>query len=374
MTLKRRVLPLLAAAGALSACGPSHGAPVGTPAAPKPSPTPTASPTPATHLPLIGVLDHPFGAAPNTLRLFRVDGGGEVAHVSIDPDAEAVTTSGSQVLVAGSGQLRALAPDGSVVALVSFPGSGAELVRGLAGDPSGTSWLWAMVGQSGTVATSKVYLGSPTSTPTVVLTSTAQGKAMQPLAWTAGGPVVSDEPLGIGGYVLFRRTFGSAGLLDMASRTVKPLTDTSCAFSDMAADGSVACVLNGREAPNNGGVVTLRVMRPGRPALNVPLAPSVAQAGAALFSPDGTTLSLATSPALGEGQEQVTMELVDVATGAHHAFGPAGLMPVAWLPDGRLLAVRLPGVAGGDVGTYVVDSGGTATLISTASTVVGVCR
>jgi hypothetical protein len=68
------------------------------------------------------------------------------------------------------------------------------------------------------------------------------------------------------------------------------------------------------------------------------------------------------------------MELVDVATGAHHAVGPAGLMPVCWMPDGRLAAVRLPGVAGGDVGTYLVDSGGGTTLVTTASTVVGIVR
>jgi hypothetical protein len=368
--LRRRVLPWLAAAGALSACGPTQGAPLGTPVPTTPAASPTPSPS-ATPLPLIAVLDHPFGAAPNTLRLLRADGGGEVAHATLDPDAEAVATSGSQVVVAGSGQLRALGPHGTVVAEVSFPG-GAELVRGLAGDPAGTHWLWATVAQAGGAATSTVYTGSQTATPAVVLSTAAPGRAMQPLTWTAAGPVVSEEPLGIGGYVLFRRTFGPAGLLDLGTRAVRPLTDAACAFSDMAADGSVACVLNGREAPNSGGPVTLRVMRPSRAALNVPLGASVAQAGAALFSPDGTTLSLATSPALGDGQEQVTMELVDVATGAHHAFGPAGLTPVAWLADGRLVAARLPGVAGGDVGTYMVDRSGAVTLISTASTVVGV--
>jgi hypothetical protein len=371
MTLRQRVLPWLAAAGAVSACGGSQGAPLGTPGPTTPA-TPAATATPAAHSTLLAVLDHPFGAAPNTLRLLRPDGGGEVAHASIDPDAEAVATSGSEVLVAGPGQLHALGPNGTVVAQVSFPG--ADLVRGLAGDPTGTRWLWGTVAQAGGVAKSTLYAGSPTGTPTPVLSHSAPGKAMQPLAWTAGGPVVSEEPLGIGGYVLFRRTFGSAGLLDMDSHSVKPLTDTACAFSDMAADGSVACVLNGREAPNNGGTVTLRVIRPGRATLNVPLGASVAQAGAALFSPDGTTLSLATSPALGEGQEQVTMELVDVATGAHHAVGAAGLMPVCWMPDGRLAAVRLPGVAGGDVGTYLVDSGGRTTLVTTASTVVGIVR
>jgi hypothetical protein len=206
------------------------------------------------------------------------------------------------------------------------------------------------------------------------MSSTASGRAQQPLLWTNQGPVVSEEPLGIGGYVLFRRTFGPTGVLDMSGRSVRPLTDASCAFSDMATDGSIACVLNGREAANNGGPVTLRVTRTGRTPLEIALPAAVQQAGAALFSPDGKTLTLASSPARGEGDEQITIELVDVASGARHAFGAAGLMPVAWLADGRLVAVRLPGVGGGDAGTYVLDSDGTATLISAASTVIGVLR
>jgi len=356
---------------ALVACGPSRGAAVATPStASGASPTATA-PAP---LPLVAVLDRPFGAAPNTLRLLRADGGGEVAHIAVDPDAEAVTTSGSLVLVAGSGELRAYGTDGRAAAPMAIPESSESLVRGLVGDPTGTRWLFASVTEVSGTAASRIYATGPGAAATQVLSSDAQGSALQPLVWTAGGPVVSDEPLGIGGYVLFRRTFGSAGLLDLASRTVRPLTDTACAFSDMAADGSIACVLNGREAVNQGGAVTLRISHPGKAPVDVALPAPVQQAGAALFSPDGAWLTLASSPALGEGNEQVTMEVVDAATGAHHVFGAAGLMPVAWLPDGRLVAVRLPGVAGGDAGTYVLDAGGNATLLSTASSVVGVLR
>ncbi|HXA30536.1 MAG TPA: hypothetical protein VN193_17520 [Candidatus Angelobacter sp.] len=367
-------MPLLVAAGTLAACGPGHGNAVGTPqptgrAAQSPSPSPT---TP--NLPLLAVLDHPFGAAPNTLRLLRADGGGEVAHIALDPDAEAVATSGVLVLVAGAGHIRAYGSDGGLVTTLTVPDGPNALVRGLTGDDSSTRWFWATVTQNGDSAVSRIYTAGPGIPPTMVMSSTAPGRAQQPLDWTPGGPVVSDEPLGIGGYVLFRRTFGSTGLLDMSSRTVHPLTDASCAYSDMALDGSVACVLNGREAPNSGGPVTLRVTRTGAPPLEIPLGSSVQQAGAALFSPDGKLLTLASSPALGEGAEQITMELVDPASGARHAFGAAGLMPVDWLPDGRLVTVRLPGVEGGDAGTYVLDSSGTATLICTASTVMGVLR
>ena len=200
------------------------------------------------------------------------------------------------------------------------------------------------------------------------------GTALQPVAWTAGGPVLSEEPLGIGGYVLFRRTFGAATRLDLSTRTLQPLTGSDCAFSDLAADGSLACVVDGREGPHGAGPVTLHVVRHGLRPLDIVLPASVQQAGAAFFSPSGDVLSLGTSPALGEGQEQVETDLVNLATGARHALGPAGVMPAGWLPDGRLVATRLPGVAGGAAGTYLVARDGTTTVVSTAWTVVGVLR
>jgi len=373
VTRRSLVVPWLAVAGLFSACGPGHGTPVATPTVTA-HPAATETPTPpAQHLPLLAVLDHPFGAAPNTLLLLRADGGGEVGHVALDPDAESVSTSGALVLVAGAGRMHVYGADGSVVASVSLPGGPDSLVRGLIGDATATHLLWATVTQTGDSAVSELYGAGVGGTPSLVLRSTAAGRARQPLVWTPSGPVVSDEPLGIGGYVLFRRTFGPASLLDPGSGQVRALTDAGCAFSDMSADGSVACVRNGREAPNNGGAVTLHVVRAGGATpLDVALPVAVQQAGAALFSPDGRTLTLATSPVLGEGSEQVSMALVDVASGTQRSFGAAGLMPVAWLADGRLVAVRLPGVAGGDPGTYVLDSNGTATLISSASSVIGV--
>src|SRR5438445_321173 len=96
------------------------------------------------------------------------------------------------------------------------------------------------------------------------------------------------------------------------------------------------------------------------PEINVPLPRSINQAGAALFRGDGATLTLALSPALGESGDEVECDLVDARTGQRHTLGPDGITPVSWLPDGRLLAVRRPGVAGGEVGTYLVAPAGSA--------------
>jgi hypothetical protein len=371
MTVPRSQLAVPVLALTLAGCAAPHSGAVRTPTA-APSPTAVATAPPS---PLIAVLDHPFGATPNTLRLVRPDGA-VVASVSIDPEAEAIAVAGRHVIIAGAGQLVEIDDQGTSVPLPTLPGSAqTDLVRGLVAAPDGVHWLWASVAQSDSGVDSRVYLGSSLASsagPTMVVERRTSGTALQPLAWTTAGPVLSEEPLGIGGYVLFRRTFGATSLLDLATKAVRPLTGADCAFSDMSADGSVACVVDGREGPHGGGPVTLRLTRDGHAPVDVALPASVQQAGAAFFRPDGAALSLATSPALGEGKEQIETDLVDVATGARHAFGPVGVIPVGWLADGRLVVVRLPGVAGGAMGTYVVDSAGNATLVSTASTVIGV--
>jgi len=368
MTALRARLAWSAAALTLVACAPPHGGVAQT------SP-PAASPTAALREPLIAVLDRPFGAAPNTLRLLRLDGA-EVAAVALDPDAEAITAAGSRMLIAGSGRLSAVERDGTTAALPTLPADAdTALVRGLVASPDGSRWMWASVVQSTSGVESRVYLAGSGSTGTLLLDRHESGSALQPTAWTADGPVLSDEPLGIGGYVLFRRTFGTAALLDVGRRALRPLVPAGCAFSDMAADGTVACVSNGREGPHGDSAVSLHLTHVGRPDVVVTLPASMQQAGAALFRPDGSAVSLAMSPALGEGSEQIETDLVDIASGARHAFGPAGVMPAAWLPDGRMVAVRLPGVAGGAAGTYVVSAdGSSAVLVSPGSTVIGVLR
>jgi hypothetical protein len=191
------------------------------------------------------------------------------------------------------------------------------------------------------------------------------------VAWTAGGAVIGDEPVGIGGYILFRRTFGPTSLLDLASGALRPLTGEGCAFSDLAADGAVACIVDGREGPNTGGPVRLRIQPPAGPPVEVRLPASEQQAGAALFAPDSPWVTLASSPATADSSEPVTDVLVDRRDGSVHPLPASGLIPVAWLPGDHILADRPSGIEGGDPGTWMIVPAAGATRLSTATTALG---
>jgi hypothetical protein len=326
--------------------------------------------------PLVAVLDAPFGSVPNTLRLVGLDGV-EAARMPLPDDAEAIAVGGRRVLVAGGGRLLGAEVTGSVpTALAPLGTTGAsgpdELVRGLVISPDGHRWLFASVAQHGDgTITSRVHLGGVGGADRVVVERTAPGRALQPLAWTAGGAVVGDEPVGIGGYILFRHSFGPTSLLDVDKGTLRPLTAEGCAFSDLAADGSVACVVDGREGPNGGGPVRLRIQPPTGAPVEVRLADTERQAGAAYFAPDGPWVTLASSPATAAASEPVTDALVDRRDGSVHPLPASGLVPVGWLPGGRILADRPTGIEGGDPGTWMITPAAGATRVSTAPYALG---
>ncbi len=365
-----RMIAVLAACVLSAGCGqPGH------------DPGPAAPVSRAAQLaPLVAVLEAPFGSVPNAVRLVGLDGV-EAARLPLPDDAEAVAVGGRRVLVAGAGRLLGATVGGgpapvalSLVAPLAADGADA-LVRGLVISPDGRSWLFASVVQHGDgTITSRIHRGGAGEADRVVIERTAPGRALQPVAWTTGGVVVGDEPVGIGGYVLFRRTFGPTSLLDLDSGALHPLTAEACAFSDLAADGTVACVVDGREGPNRAGPVRLRIQpRSGAP-VEVRLPAGIQQAGAALFSPDGLWVTLAGSPATAEASEPVTDVLVDRRDGGVHPLPASGLIPVAWLPGGRILADRPSGIEGGDPGTWTIIPAAGATRLSTAPLALGLLQ
>lgn len=346
----------------LAGCGTGVGAGAARPTAPA-SARPSATP-----LGLVALLDRPFGAVPNAVHIVRVDGV-EVALASLRDTDEAVALAGHRVLIAGAGHVRSLGEDGRLAEVAGYELPTPDtLVNGLAPDPDGRRWLLSTVRQApdGTVH-SRVVLESDGAVPILLADRAAAGRALVALAWPAGGPLVSDEPLGIGGYVLFRRGFGDVSTIDLTTGALRPLSPASCAVSDLTAAGTEVCVSGGHEAPHGDEPVALHVVPRSGPARVLTLPAGAAQAGAAVVAPDGHHVALAWSPVTTQVPEQVNAEVIDL-DGASRPL-PDGLVPLTWEPDGSLVAVRRVDVAGGDPGTYLVTAAGGTRLLSPLSDV-----
>jgi hypothetical protein len=371
----RAALPLAAGVGvslaltvAIAACGSQPGSQSATPVAVQTAAAPSATPAPR---PLVAVLDHPFGTVANTLRLLRSDGI-EVAATTVPASAEAIAMAGRRVLIAADGVIQAFDEHGGIAAIERLaPADPTDLVRGIIAAPDGSTWLWTVLHRDADGSLhSRVYLGAQGAEPRLVLDRPDPDHALTPLMWSPAGPVVADDEVGIGGYILFRRSFGPASRIDIDHGSLIALSPADCALSDLAADGTVACVADGREGPHGAGPVTLRLVSSTTPR-QLTFTPDVVQAGAAYFSPDGEHLTVASSPALGSDAEQVATEVVDLPTLARHTLG-TGLVPVGWLDAATIVASRQQGFAGGDPGTYLLRLDGTSSLVSTASGVIGI--
>lgn len=372
---RARALALSCAAGgalvaALAACGSQSGQ---TSSAQQPLSTPSiaARPTPDARA-LVALLDHPFGAVPNTLRLVRSDGV-TVASTLLPDATDAVAMAGRRVLIATAGVIEALDDTGAVGEVERLAAADpTDLVRGIIASPDGATWLWTVLHRDGAGnLRSRVYLGAAQADPRLVLEHTDPDHALTPLVWSPAGPVVAEDEVGIGGYILFRHAFGAADRVDLKAGALVPVAPADCALSDLAADGTVACVTGGHEGPHGAGPVTLRLLGP-QPH-DVPLSADIAQAGAALFSPDGRRVTLASSPAVGGDAEQIATEALDLTTLARIKIG-AGLVPAGWLDTSTIVAVRQQGFAGGDPGTYLLHLDGMSSLLSTSTYVVGLAR
>jgi hypothetical protein len=333
--------------------------------------TPLATPTPDAR-PLVALLDHPFGTVPNTLRLVRADGV-TVASTALPAEADAVAMAGRRALIAAGGVIESLDANGTFATVERLaPADPTDLVRGIIAAPGGATWLWTVLHRDDAgILHSRVYLGAAGADPRLLFDHTDPDHALTPLLWSPAGPVVAEDEVGIGGYILFRHSFGQADRVDLDHGALVPIAPAQCALSDLAADGTVACVVDGREGPHGPGPVTLRLT--GSQAHDLAFGADIAQAGAAFFSPDGRHLSLASSPALGGDAERVATESVDLSTLQRQSLG-AGLVPAGWLDAATIVAVRPQGFAGGDPGTYLLHLDGTSSLLSTATAVVGLAR
>jgi hypothetical protein len=121
------------------------------------------------------------------------------------------------------------------------------------------------------------------------------------------------------------------------------------------------------------GADALRILRGGKVVQSFDLSTQNA-GGDATFNADSTQLAYATVTAgsdCGSWQTLTRLRVLDLVSGTAKAVGPAGLQPVGWLADGRLVATSLTGdSAAQQAGAVIVDpaSGTLQPVPSTQST------
>jgi hypothetical protein len=184
----------------------------------------------------------------------------------------------------------------------------------------------------------------------------------QLLGWTSRGILVGRLPVGIGGVGPFidEGYRAHTALVDPATGATTALTDDSaCPLSSLAPDGTVACF---RRGPS--GAATAVVLRqPGGGVLAWPLSGTSA-AGMGRLDPARGRLAYATVPVASDPAawpSRTVLHVLDTRTGTAAGVGPVGLQPLAWTPDGRIVAERWQQQAAGQplrLSIDVVDAAG----------------
>ncbi|HEX6492890.1 MAG TPA: hypothetical protein VF112_05230, partial [Candidatus Dormibacteraeota bacterium] len=188
-----------------------------------------------------------------------------------------------------------------------------------------------------------------------------------PMTWTDEGLLIARLPQGGCGCGSFGmesvQTY--TGVVDTASGVAGSVTgDQSCPVSGIAADGTEACFHTPEVRTNKDeglGADAIRILQNGRMTQTFSLSTQTA-GGDAVFSPDAGELAYATSPAgldCGAWEGQTTLRVLNLVTGSARPLGPLGLQPIAWVPDGRILASRSTGDGtrpnGLQTGALIVD-------------------
>lgn len=337
-----------------------------------------------------------YSTHPVTVQLFRADG----------TRANTLTLRSGVAIIGAAGPRLFILEPGGVLRGVKIDGSsteelgnlGTKELFGFVPSPDGQRWLWGTL-DSGVAYGPEPTLGSgipqPGAPPSPTLESSIHlagvglperivdrasyvGRVIQPSGWTVAGPVVGIRQVccGLGGGPV---AFGSAYvmpmyLLDLDRGTTKPLPGPDCRrFSDVAADGTVACF---DDSPTG----LFKLIRPDRKVLTVPLPSWASQSGGAYFSPRSPQASVAYVAApMGRTQaifDGFETDLVNTSTGSSMPLPLAGVLPAlttqsSWLPDGSLVVSRWQGAAGGEPGTYVVSPTGSVVRINATGSPIG---
>jgi hypothetical protein len=367
--MQRRTAVLTALALALAACGTTQGAAKSQSASP--NSTSAASPSPSAVL--IVVAEEPstgYLTGPTTVRLMRPDGK-EVDRLTVKQKSRVARAAGGRIFVLGEdGSLKAIHRDGSVEDLGSL---GTSPPSGFVVSPDGKRWLWSTYDANGL---SQVHLAGDGGAARVVAQSQSMDTSVRAYSWTTGGAFISHQPNGIGGYILFDGPFGPVDRLDPTTYTTAPIQTGNCLFSDMAADGTVACFPAGSDQNSR----AISIIKKDGTLKTLQLAmPRFSQEGDAYFSRDGRVLSVGGAANAGTyGQpEQFGTDVITTRDGSITRLAIDGVRPSdqmqgqAWLDDGSLVVFRPEGAAGGSAGVFLVGPSGKVTQLGGRGTPIG---
>ena len=367
--MQRRTAVLAALALTLAACGSTQGA-AKTPGA---SPNSTSAASPSTSPVLIVVAEEPttgYLTGPTTIRLMRPDGK-EVDRLTVKQKSRVARAAGGRIFVIGDlGALKAIHRDGSVEDLGSL-GSGPP--SGFVVSPDGKHWLWSTYDANGL---SQVHLAGDGLAARVVAQLQSMDKSVRAYSWTTAGAFISHQPNGIGGYILFDGPFGAVDRMDADKYSTTPVQTGNCVFSDMAAEGTVACFPAGSDQNSR----AISIIKKDGTLKTLQLAmPRFSQEGDAFFSRDGRLLSVGGAANAGtNGQpEQFGTDVITTTDGSIKRLAIDGVRPSdqmqgqAWLDDGSLVVFRPDAAAGGSPGVFIVGSGGKVTQLGGRGTPIG---
>ena len=193
--------------------------------------------------------------------------------------------------------LKRLNRDGSVDDLVRVDGGGAQLV-GAAVSPDGARWVAgiARLDDAANEQVTDLYSGEGGSgrlVATLRRPSLPYGGYM-PLRWDDKGILVGSFPSGVGGagpFIGEGYSLSAVERLDPQTWKAGPaLAASDCRFGDLAADGTLACVTRGPNAPPNG----FRLVHPDGSTTSI-AAPEGDELGQLMFVGDSDTLTFATA-------------------------------------------------------------------------------
>ena len=345
-------------------------------AAPTALPTPTPKPAP----PVLVALTDSASASGTTIRLVGLDGRTVASTTVPSSSISGWPKAGPDgaYWLDSAGTLLRLGRDGAVTSVATIPvgsffavGPGGEIayetssVQSPAGGTpaspdnrlyvltAGTANLLAERSSKGTWDGGANVLGIP-----------PYDWYYDPMSWTDEGLLIARLPQGGCGCGSFGMESVQAytGVVDTTTGVAGSVTgDSSCPLSGIAANGTEACFHTPevRTNKNEGlGADAIRILQNGKVTQTFSLSTQTA-GGDAVFSPDASELAYATSPAgldCGAWEGQTTLRVLNLVTESARPLGPLGLQPIAWIPDGRILATTSTGSqAAVERGAVIVD-------------------